>query len=100
MTQQIQELLAPNMTAEQLLELIGDLEIAKAAALQRLIALSVTPQQTEDRLLNVEEAAERLGMSTDYLYRHKDKFPFTRRMGRKLLFSSVGIDAYIRQRRK
>jgi hypothetical protein len=43
----------------------------------------------------VEEAADRLGISTDYLYRHADDFPFTRRLGGRLLFSSTSMDHFI-----
>lgn len=50
-----------------------------------------------DELLSVEEASRRLGVSKDYLYRHGSDFPFTRRIGRKLLFSSLGIEKYIKQ---
>jgi excisionase family DNA binding protein len=50
--------------------------------------------------LAVNAAAERLGVSTDYLYRHQDEFPFTRRIGRKLLFSSLGIDAYLKKKER
>jgi predicted DNA-binding transcriptional regulator AlpA len=48
-----------------------------------------------DQLLDIKEASRKLKVSVDYLYRHKDDYPFTRRMGRKLLFSSRGIDEYI-----
>jgi len=52
-----------------------------------------------DELLDVDEAAERLAMSKEYLYRHHGKLPFARRMGRKLLFSSLGITEYIKKSR-
>ena len=52
----------------------------------------------EDRLLDVREAAQRLGTSTDYLYRHGRTLPFTVRVGSRLRFSSRGIDRYIRVR--
>jgi hypothetical protein len=32
------------------------------------------------------------------LYRHKNELPFTRREGRKVLFSARGIDEHIRQK--
>ena len=51
-----------------------------------------------DRLLNVQEAAEKLSLSEDYLYRHSDKLPFTVRIGGQLRFSEAGIERYIRQR--
>lgn len=53
---------------------------------------------TEDRLLDVREAAQRLGTSADYLYRHGRTLPFTVRVGSRLRFSSRGIDRYIRVR--
>jgi len=53
--------------------------------------------QRPDELLTVEQAAERLGLSVDYLYRNHPRLPFARRMGRILRFSSLGIDEYIRR---
>jgi hypothetical protein len=41
-----------------------------------------------DELLSVDAASRRLGVSKDYLYRHGGDFHFTRRIGRKLLFSA------------
>jgi hypothetical protein len=38
-----------------------------------------------------------MGISKDFLYRNSSRYPFTRRQGRKLLFSSVGIDEYLRK---
>jgi len=40
-------------------------------------------------------AADRLGMSSSYLYRHHRQFPFSCRVGRSLRFSSEGINVYI-----
>jgi hypothetical protein len=86
------------MTAEELPHLIGELESVKATAWARLSAPSPTPQQHDD-LLDIEAAAERLGVSKDYLYRNHSKLSFTRRMGKRLLFSSLGIDRHIKQAR-
>lgn len=52
-----------------------------------------------DRLLNVQEAAARLRMTVDWLYRHHKQLPFIVRHGRPLRFSEVGIEEYIRKRR-
>jgi predicted DNA-binding transcriptional regulator AlpA len=82
-----------DVPAEELPAFIGQLESIKAAAWMRLS--SPAPAMQRDELLSVEQTAERLGMSTDYLYRNHKTLPFTRRMGRKLLFSSMGIDNYI-----
>lgn len=51
-----------------------------------------------DRLLDVDAAAERLGMSKGWLYRHAKQLPFRVPQGRLLRFSSHGIDRYIRTR--
>lgn len=95
---QLDELLAVARTtpAEQLPELIGDLERVKAVALARLTAPQ--PQPQPDALLDVEEAARRLSMSRDFLYRNADSFPFTRRIGRALRFSSTGITEFAQKK--
>jgi predicted DNA-binding transcriptional regulator AlpA len=57
------------------------------------------PAQERDRLLNVQEAATKLGVTIDWLYRHHKNLPFTVRHGRPLRFSELGIEQYIRKRR-
>jgi excisionase family DNA binding protein len=89
----------PTIHREQLPELLGELEVIRAAAMLRLSTVGAGPA-THDELLGIEAAAERLGVSTDYLYRNSKTLPFTRRMGRKLLFSSVGIDAYLKKKER
>lgn len=89
--------LAKNLPASELPALIGELAECTAVAQSRLIT-PVIPAPP-DVLLEVPEAAHRLGVSPDYLYRHSKKFPFTRREGRKLLFSSAGLDSYLRRAR-
>lgn len=86
------------MPTERLPELLGDLAQLQAHCMMRLSAPA--PIAQSDCLLDVKEAAERLGISAQYLYRHSEQFPFTRREGRKLLFSSLGIDRYIAQKRR
>jgi len=51
-----------------------------------------------DRLLNVDEAGEKLGVTPDWLYRHHRNLRFTVRHGRLLRFSELGIEEYIRKR--
>ena len=58
----------------------------------------LTPHPPTDRRLSVKEAAAKLGVSRDYLYRHADHLPFTVRIGRSLGFSEAGVDRYLRQR--
>lgn len=52
-----------------------------------------------DRLLGKEEAAHKLAVTLDWLYRKHKRLPFTVRHGRLLRFSELGIEEYIRKRR-
>jgi predicted DNA-binding transcriptional regulator AlpA len=88
---------ARTLPAEDLPRLLGDLEEVRTTALARLAAPA--PQQApSDSLLDVHEAAVRLGLSASYLYRHANRFGFARRVGRAVRFSSNGIENYIRRR--
>jgi predicted DNA-binding transcriptional regulator AlpA len=58
-----------------------------------------TPTVPEaDQLLDTGEAARRLAVSRDWLYRNASKLPFTVRLGRGLRFSAQGLARYIRNR--
>ncbi len=93
---QIVMMTAQELPKDELPALLGELEQVRCTALARLTSTPVVPQES-DELLNVTAAAGRLGISRDYLYRHHRDFPFTRRLGRKLLFSAAGIDKHIQQ---
>ena len=57
--------------------------------------------QATDRLLRADEVAARTGLSRDYIYRHAEAFPFTRRVGRRALrFSEQGLDRWLKTRPK
>jgi len=99
MKQELQLALAAVKTVptEELPRFLGDLREIEATALARLTA--PVPQPTQpDELLDVDAASGRLGVSKSYLYRNQATLPFCRHMGRKLLFSSLGITAYLRHR--
>jgi predicted DNA-binding transcriptional regulator AlpA len=87
---------ARSVPAEELPRLLGELETVRAVAWSRL-TLPAPAQQPRDELLDVDEAAARLGMSASYLYRNHRRFSFSRRVGRSLRFSSEGIDSYIQE---
>jgi len=54
----------------------------------------------EDRLLDAEQAANMLSVSSDWLYRQAKKLPFTRKLGPKMLrFSYQGIQKYLATRK-
>jgi hypothetical protein len=48
-----------------------------------------------DQLLNVQQAAAKLGVSVDYIYKRAPVFPFTVREGRRVLFSQQGVERYL-----
>lgn len=55
---------------------------------------------SEDRLLTVEEAAQRLHISKEWLYHHWKRLPFAIKFAqRSLRFSSQGIDEYIQEQK-
>jgi hypothetical protein len=87
--------LARNLSREDLPRLLGDLAEISATANARLTGSTIDARP--DELLDVKGTARRMGVSKDFLYRNWRRYPFTRRQGRKLLFSSAGIDAYLRK---
>src|SRR5437762_12481213 len=75
--------------------------LCQLAALQSMLAARLTGATTpvsEDRMLDIEAAADRTGMSKDWLYRHAKALPFTRRIGRKMLFSEAGLTRWLTTR--
>lgn len=88
------------VTQEEIPLLLAALSALQGILAARLLAVGPTfPSEKEDCLLGIDEAADRLNLSKDYLYRHSKKFPFTVRIGNSLRFSSNGIDKYIHQRK-
>ena len=79
--------------------LLGELERLKALLWVRL---TVRPDGNgaglldEDRLLDVNEASAKLGISADALYRND--YPFKVPVGKRIRFSRLGIERYIKQR--
>jgi predicted DNA-binding transcriptional regulator AlpA len=77
-------------------------QIAKLDTL--LLSRLLTGEQPQaamdgDRLLTASEAAQKLGATEDWLYRHANTLPFAVRVGKKhLRFSESGIERYIRHR--
>ncbi len=90
------------VSADEVPALLGHLEQLKATLWTRLLGVPSLDGKGQgadgDTLLKVTEASKRLNLKEDYLYRHHKRFPFTVRIGRRLRFSSNGIEKYIRQR--
>ncbi len=86
--------------SDRLPALIAALSARLSTATARLLdPLETKPSgNTADENLSVEEAARRLGVSRNYLYRHFKRLPFGVRIGRRVLFSARGLDRWNRKR--
>ncbi len=91
-----------DLSPQEIPAILGALEELKAAAWAQLLAptngRNPSGIKAADELLNVQEAARRLELSPDYLYRHSSQLPFTVRIGRRVRFSAQGIERYIERR--
>lgn len=86
------------LSREAIPELRGELARFDTLLLSRLMTAGKDQEPADDQLLDVPEAARRMGISEDYLYRHHKDFPFTRHIGRKVLFSAKGLEKHISQK--
>jgi predicted DNA-binding transcriptional regulator AlpA len=57
-----------------------------------------TAHAARDENLSAAEAARRLGISRNWLYSHASSLPFALRIGRRIVFSSHGLERWNRQR--
>jgi predicted DNA-binding transcriptional regulator AlpA len=78
--------------------------VRAAAALAALAAIPLpvagaSASHQADQLLDVEEAAGRLAVSRDWLYRRASRLPFTIRLGPGAVrFSAAGLERWLRRR--
>jgi excisionase family DNA binding protein len=79
---------------ERLPRVLGMLAEISETCRARLAGTGAPAPAAPDELLTCAQAAERLQCSRDYLY--KAALPFRRKLGRKTLFSSQGIDEYLK----
>lgn len=91
-----------DLSHEEIPAVLGELEELKAVAWAQLLiptnGRNPSGLKAADELLKIQEAARRLELSPDYLYRHSRQLPFTVRIGRRLRFSAQGIERFIRLR--
>jgi len=71
---------------------------AAAARMMQVTAESKDMCVGADENLSTTEAARRLGVSPAFLYKNASRLPFTVRIGRRVLFSSSGLERWNRQR--
>lgn len=74
--------------------------LCRLAALQTRVAVQLANgearrPESEDRLLDIDEAASRLGTNRQWIYRRTRDLPFVVRLGGKVRFSAQGIDRWI-----
>jgi len=92
---------ATDARVEDIPVLLGKLRELEARLLHRLYAPPNADRAVQgEQLLDVEQAAERLKISTDYLYRHWQTLPFARKFAFGLRFSERGLNEYIRNRQR
>lgn len=73
---------------------------ALTLALATRVSDSPNGNPEADHLLTVAEAAKRLGVSRDWVYRRAAVLPFTVRLGPRLRFSAQGLEKYLRVHRQ
>jgi predicted DNA-binding transcriptional regulator AlpA len=85
---------------EDLPSLAGVLARAQAEVMARIVAPRLPEVPTTTGNLSAEDAAARLGMSTDWLYREarNDRLPFAVKIGRRVVIDAAGLERW-RQRR-
>lgn len=55
----------------------------------------------EDRLLTIDQVAERLSVSRDWIYRNGKRFGFTRKLGPKMIrFSETGLQKWLKSKER
>lgn len=96
------------MTPIEAAEALRSLSVVQAALGERaaslLVRQSVEAVRVPERVLasflppylRVDEAARRLQRPDTWLYRHVDRLPFCRRIGRQILVSEPGLDSWLR----
>lgn len=86
--------------AEHLPALLAALNSKTGAIAARLVVERGSPQSAPsgpDENIDAITAAQRIGMSADWLYKNANRLPFARRIGRRVLFSARGLDQWNRR---
>ena len=83
---------------EDLPGLMGELERLRVSAWLRATKPQERAVSGPDENLSIKEAARRLGVSVDWLYRNAARLPFTVRICRRVLFSARGLEKWVQRR--
>jgi len=90
--------LVDGIAVEALPAALAHLLALQARVVARLAAGKAVASVVSARLLSVDEAAARTGMSKDWLYRHAKTLPFTRRLGRAVRFDEAALTRWLATR--
>ena len=89
---------------EEIPDVLGLLETVKIRLVKRFMAPSLPPKEPRlpkepDRLLDNQEAAQRLSVKPKWLYDHFDQLPFGKRLAdRTLRFSERGLNRWLERK--
>ncbi len=90
---------AAGVDQAEVARLLSELEALQSSvtALRTLLLtrLTVPNKPVGDRLLSVKEAADRMGVSTKWLYQRVDKLPFARRLDGVIRVSEQGLEKWL-----
>lgn len=77
------------------------LALARIAKTRSLEPTGAPATSSVNRNLSASEAAQRSGLSTDYLYKQAraGELPFALRIGGRVLFDASGLERWLRERR-
>jgi predicted DNA-binding transcriptional regulator AlpA len=93
-----------SIPVEQIPQVLAAFAAWQSALAARLMAtpaaIAETATETDDRLLTVQECAERLRKSPKWVYRRTRTLPFARCLGpRSWVFSQRGLEKWLAQQR-
>ena len=83
----------------------GQLEAAFVELIRRAVRAELqeisTVRSHQDRLLTIDQVAESLSVSKDWIYRNEKKFTFTRKLGPKMIrFSETRLQKWLKDKRR
>jgi excisionase family DNA binding protein len=81
----------------------GNLETALFELIRNAVRTEVQEisklRSDQDRLLTIDQVAQTLSVSKDWIYRNEKRFTFTRKLGPKMVrFSETGLQKWLRDK--
>ena len=87
------------LSQEEVRRLLLRLSVLQGALCSRLDVFNGSHHEGP-QLYGVQEAADRLDMSRDYLYRNSDTLPFSLHVGDRVMFDRKGMEDWIEIQRR